>query len=291
MPTLISRSGCSPSEPHRARQVAESFGTDPERYDRTRPRYPEALIDRIIAASPGPDVLDVGIGTGVCAQPFQAAGCRVLGVEVDPRMAEFARTHGLDVEVAKFEDWDPAGRTFDTIIAGMTWHWIDPVVGAAKAAALLRPQGRLALFWNVQQPPSELAEAFSDVYRRVLPGTPFANAPRDPVAAYSRFLDTAAAAIEATGKFNEPERWRLDWDRAYGKHEWLEQVPTFGGHSEFPPATLEQLLFGIGAAIDRAGGSFTMRYATLAVTTTESAERRKLLQSVWQKDGQIVDGH
>ena len=30
---------------HRHRQVAESFGADAERYDRTRPRYPEALVD------------------------------------------------------------------------------------------------------------------------------------------------------------------------------------------------------------------------------------------------------
>ncbi len=86
------------------------------------------------AASPGRDVLDVGIGTGVSALPFQAAGCRVLGVEVDAPMAEFARAHGLDVEVAKFEDWDPARRMFDAIIAGMTWHWIDPAAGAKKAA-------------------------------------------------------------------------------------------------------------------------------------------------------------
>jgi hypothetical protein len=37
--------------------------------------------------------------------------------------------------VAKFEDWDPAGRTFDSVIAAQAWHWVDPVAGAAKAAA------------------------------------------------------------------------------------------------------------------------------------------------------------
>src|ERR1700689_4372459 len=186
MPTLPSRSAAT--DPHRARQVAESFGADPERYDRTRPRYPQALVDRIIAASPGRDVLDVGIGTGVSARPFRAAGCRVLGVEVDARMAGFARRDGFDVEVAKFEDWDAAGRTFDTIIAGMTWHWVDPVAGASKAAQLLRPGGRLAVFWYVGRPPTGLAQAFSEVYRRVLPDTPFANSPRDPVVAYQRLL-------------------------------------------------------------------------------------------------------
>jgi hypothetical protein len=41
----------------------------------------------------------------------------VLGVDPDERMAGFARRRGLEVEVATFEDWDAAGRVFDTVIA------------------------------------------------------------------------------------------------------------------------------------------------------------------------------
>lgn len=79
--------------------MAESFGIDPHRYDRARPRYPEALIKRISA----PEILDVGCGTGIEARQLQAAGCSVLGVEPDLRMAEFARGSGVPVEVATFE--------------------------------------------------------------------------------------------------------------------------------------------------------------------------------------------
>jgi ubiquinone/menaquinone biosynthesis C-methylase UbiE len=60
------------ARPHEARQVAESFGEDAERYDRTRPRYPDALIERIAAT--GPDVLDVGSGTGIAARQLRAVG-------------------------------------------------------------------------------------------------------------------------------------------------------------------------------------------------------------------------
>lgn len=98
-------------ELHRARQVAHSFGADAERYDRTRPRYPNALVERILAASPELDVLDVGCGTGIAARQFQAAGCTVLGVEPDSRMAEFARRGGLEVEVATFEAWNADSTT------------------------------------------------------------------------------------------------------------------------------------------------------------------------------------
>jgi SAM-dependent methyltransferase len=61
-------------EIHEHRQAAESFGADAERYDRTRPPYPSALVQRIVAASPGPDVLDVGCGTGTAARQFRAVG-------------------------------------------------------------------------------------------------------------------------------------------------------------------------------------------------------------------------
>lgn len=86
-------------EPHHHRREAESFGADAERYDRSRPTYPESLVQRIIAASPGRQVLDVGCGTGIEARQFQAAGCNVLGVDPDARMAEYARHTGAEVEV------------------------------------------------------------------------------------------------------------------------------------------------------------------------------------------------
>ena len=131
------------------------------------------MVDAILAASPGRDVLDVGIGTGISARPFQQHGRQVLGVEPDPRMAECARKSGLEVEIAKFEEWDRAGRTFDLIIAGQTWHWVDPVLGASKAADSLRPGGRIALFWNVMSYSPEFAEGIAAVYQRVLPEFPF----------------------------------------------------------------------------------------------------------------------
>jgi len=129
-------------------QWAQSFGSDPERYDRARPRYPEAMVERIVDSSPGHCVLDVGCGTGIAARQFRAAGCRVLGIEPDARMADLAQRRGVEVEVATFEAWDPAGREFDAIVAGQAWHWIDAVSGAAKAAVVLRPGGRLAAFQN-----------------------------------------------------------------------------------------------------------------------------------------------
>jgi SAM-dependent methyltransferase len=129
-------------------------------------------------------------------------------------MAEFARRSGFEVEVAKFEDWDPAGRTFDAVIAGQTWHWVDPVAGAAKAAQVLRPSGRLAVFWNVFQPPSDLWEAFAAVYRRALPDSPFFGGVAGGLEAHSGQFTKAADGIREVGAFGVPEQWQFDWERS-----------------------------------------------------------------------------
>jgi SAM-dependent methyltransferase len=250
--------------------MAEGFGLDPGRYDRARPRYPDAMIERIVAGSPGRDVLDVGCGTGIDARQFQAAGCRVLGVEVDARMADWARRSGLMVDVATFEAWDPAGRAFDAVVAGQAWHWVDPVAGAAKAARVLRPGGRIAVFWNVHQPPPDVREAFAAVYGQVLPGLPANPWAGSGLGGYPGFFSKAADGIGQAGVFGDPDQWRYDWEHSYTTDEWLDQVPTHGGHNQIPPDKLAELLAGLGDVVDGAGGSFTMRYTTVAVTATRT---------------------
>jgi SAM-dependent methyltransferase len=245
-------------------QIARNFGADAARYDRARPSYPQAMIDAIVAASPGRSLLDVGCGTGIAARQFEAAGCTVLGVDVDARMAEAAGA--LEVEVSAFEEWDAAGRVFDAVVAGQTWHWIDPAAGALKAAEALRPGGCLALFWNVIDLRGELNDAFAAVYRRVVPDLPFDPWTRPALAAYTGITEQAIAGIAATGAFGAVERRRFDWERVYTRDEWLEQVPSHGGINRFPPERVSALLAGIGDAIDAVGGRFTMPYATVVLT-------------------------
>lgn len=252
--------------------MAESFGVDAARYDRTRPPYPDDLIQRIVSAGPGLDVLDVGCGTGIAARQFRAAGCRVLGVEPDPRMADFARrSSGVDVEVATFEDWDPAGRTFDSVVAATAWHWVDPVAGTVKAAQVLRPGGLLAMFWHVFETPPTVADAFAAAYRRVVPDSPFPMPPTGPTLnMYQAIFDKAADGFRGMRGFGAPEQWRFDWERTYTRDEWLDQLPTSGALTRLPPSSLAEMEDAVGGAIDAMGGSFTMPYATVAVVAART---------------------
>lgn len=279
MPTLASEPDRpSGNDPHRHRQVAESFGADAERYDRARPPYPGALIERIVGRGPGPDLLDVGTGTGIAARQFQTAGCRVLGVEPDARMAGLARRLGTETEVGTFEDWDPGRRAFDVVVAGTAWHWIDPVAGAAKAAQVLRPGGLLAPFWHVFQTPPEITLAVADVCERVMPDSPFDfrwAAERSAVDLYQAALTKAADGIREAGGFGETERWRYDWECGYTREQWLDHMPTQGAFTRLPPDTLQEVLDAAGAAVDAMGGSFTTTHSTLAVAATRNRERAR----------------
>lgn len=257
---------------YQQREVAQSFGTDAERYDRARPRYPDALVARIVAACPGRDILDVGCGTGIVARQFQAVGCRVLGIEPDSRMVEVAGRLGVEAAVATFEAWEPAGREFDAIVSGTAWHWIDPVAAAVKAAGLLRPDGRLAAFWNVFRLPAQLAESVAGICRRAMPDLPFdfAAMVQHTLDAYQPLFMKAADGIREAGGYGEPEQWRHDWEWTYTRDAWLDQMPTQGAFTRLPPDRLAAVLDGVGTAIDEMGGAFTMRYATVAVTATHT---------------------
>ena len=235
-----------------------------------------ALVDRVIAASPGHEVLDVGCGTGIEARQFEAAGCTVLGIDPDERMAQFARRSGVAVEVAKFEEWDPAGRTFDAVIAGTAWHWVDPRAGAVKAGQVMRPNGRLAPFHHVfQAPRAGFAEAMGEGYRAVAPDSPLdlsAQLLRSALDAYQPLFAKMANGIRQSGLFGEPEQWRFDWEHNYSRDDWLDQLPTFGGLSQLTAKQLAGLQTATGAAIDGLGGQLTVSYSTIVVTAVRTID-------------------
>lgn len=248
---------------------SRSFGQAAERYDRARPPYPTALIETVVGAARPLDVLDVGCGTGIAARQMTAAGARVLGVEIDERMATVARRYGTGVEVARFEEWDPAGRTFDRVTAAQVWHWVDPVAGAAHAAGMLRPGGQLCLFWNIGEPPPEVLDAFNRVYASLAPGADDYSVMLGYGA--DRLYEAEQAGIRACPLLAEPALSRYPWSRTYTTGEWLDQLPTHSDHAAMAPDHLARVLDGIGAAIDGFGGSFEMRYNTLLIQAERPA--------------------
>jgi SAM-dependent methyltransferase len=248
------------------------FDQQAEAYDRFRPTYPDALIDELLGPVPaGLDVLDVGCGTGIASRQMAQRGAKVLGVELAPRMAEIARGHGVEVEIAAFEGWDAAGRTFDRVTAAQAWHWLDLPIATAKAASVLRPGGRLGLIWNAGCQPDDLANALEEVYASVVPRGRhrlFRGYAANRSSDVKTGLDSEIDAVSAVPDFGAPtEKW-FPWTRAYRRDEWLDQLVSRSDHAALEPAVRDRLFEAIGAAIDDQGGSFVMNFETVLITAT-----------------------
>jgi SAM-dependent methyltransferase len=259
----------------RAQERSKLFDREAERYDRCRPTYPAALIDDLLGPRPeGLDVLDVGAGTGIASRLMVERGAKVLGVEVAPRMAAIARNHGIDVEVGAFEDWNPAGRTFDRVTSAQAWHWLDLSVATAKAAFVLRPGGNLCLIWNAGYHSDDLADALAAVYRRVLPSgghTVYRGYGAHRASDAKSGLDRELAALAANPEFGDAaEKW-YPWTQTYQRDEWLEQLLSRSDHTALGPSVQSRLFEAIGSAIDDFGGSFVMNFETVLITATRVA--------------------
>ena len=241
---------------HRQRDRAESFGAVAAQYDRYRPGYPAALIDDLAALHPAA-VLDVGCGTGKATRLLLERGLPVLGVEVDPQMAAVARTHGIDVEEATFERWDDRHRRFDLIIAAQAWHWVDPAVGAPKAARLLRPGGRLVLLWNFADLDDRTQALIDSVYRRLAPELVH-ESPQDDD-------DVHVRALAATGAFSSIETRIYPRETEWPLEEWIGNCGTHSDHLLLGrerlgdlQAALREALAAQGDTVRTTGGTYTI---------------------------------
>lgn len=238
---------------------AESFGSVAENYDRYRPAYPGALIDDLVELGPR-TVVDVGCGTGKAAVLLAGRGLDVLGIEVDPKMAEVARTHGIAVEESSFEDWDAAGRTFDLLTSGQAWHWVDPARGVPKAAEVLRPGGTAALFWNDDALDAPAQDALDAVYREhaaelLRIPTPDRHLRHDRP--YTEpFENSAAFASVGTRLYT--------WQREFTADEWVGMCLTHSDHLQLAPARRAALADAAHAVVERLGG-LTASYVTYLV--------------------------
>jgi SAM-dependent methyltransferase len=115
-------------------------------YDAARPSYPAALYDELPLADA--DVLELGAGTGIASVELDARAGSLVVTDLGPRMLARGLTkHDSPGVVARAEVLPFLGETFDLVCGAQMWHWTDPPA-AEEAARVLRPGGRLALWWN-----------------------------------------------------------------------------------------------------------------------------------------------
>jgi SAM-dependent methyltransferase len=235
-------------------RLRRRFDEDAERYDRARPGYPPELFDHVVRG--GERVLEIGPGTGQATAELARRGS-VVAVELGPEMAAVARRKlaGVEVVTAAFEDWPLPAEPFDLVFAATAWHWIDPAVRVAKAAAALRPGGLLGTVatHHIAGGSEAFFAEVQDCYERWDPATP-PGLRQDPP-------DRIPVDPEDLGDHFEPPQFhRYEWDQPYTTETYLDVLLTYSNTRALPDADRAGLLDCIRQLADRHGGHLVKRY-------------------------------
>jgi SAM-dependent methyltransferase len=136
------------------------------RYDRFRPRTPQALIEvlcRYARIEHPALVVDLGCGTGLSTRIWSGVAEHVVGIEPNPAMLAAAeRAPGVEYREAFAHDTGLAGGVADIVTCSQSLHWMEPESAFAEVERILRPGGVFAAY-DYDWPPivdPELDEAF-----------------------------------------------------------------------------------------------------------------------------------
>lgn len=117
-------------------------------YDSTRAASPSVLLPlrQALAGAPGPELLDIGGGTGNYAAALAREGWRPLVLDRSPEMLAQAEAKDLQTMPADAAKLPFADGSFDAaMLVAMIHHVEQPARALAEARRVLRPGGRMAL--------------------------------------------------------------------------------------------------------------------------------------------------
>jgi SAM-dependent methyltransferase len=264
------------------RHLKTTFNENAELYDRARPTYPAQLFDDLVALADlesGATLLEIGCGTGQATIPMAKRGFRIVCVELGENLAAIARRNlspypGVRIITSPFEAWDAGGdggaehgyparptsnsgraernvvaERFDLVYASQAWHWLDPDVSYPKAAALLGPDGMLAINDVEHAFPADADRFFFDIqeaYRAISEEYPDEEWP-PPL---PEDVPDMREEIEASGLFGDFQSRRYVWELMYTADEYIDLMNTFSGHIAMEPEKREFLYRNVRERIE-----------------------------------------
>ncbi len=136
-----------------ARSYGKVFNEVAVEYDRSRPAYPDALVDEaceVAGIGEGDWVLEIGCGTGQLTCSLLARGLRVTALEPGDQLILLAEENlkdAGDVEFvhARLEDTRLPRESYEAVFSASAIHWVDPDLSWRKIADALTESGTLAL--------------------------------------------------------------------------------------------------------------------------------------------------
>lgn len=186
-------------------------------YVRYRPDYPPALLRWLrdgLGVDPSWRVADIGAGTGISSKLFLDAGHDVVAVEPNAAMRQAAvEWLGGDARFSavdgRAEATTLADASIDLVSAAQAFHWFDQQAVKPEWRRILRPGGRVAVYWN----------------SRRLAGTPFLEGYERLLLEYG--LDYSSVS-ERYGDDDHMRRWFGDGLRAMARFPHSQRLDLDG---------------------------------------------------------------
>lgn len=239
-----------------------SFERKADLYDASRPSYPDALVDDLMARCDPARMLEIGAGTGKATRGFARTGRELVALEPAAGLAAILRRHvgalaHVRIEETSFEAYEDGGG-FDLIYAAQAFHWTDPALRYTKTARLLRPGGALAVITNEKAPLGpELRRELDQVYARWSPET---DRPADEI---EDARQSWTAEIAASDLFASPDVLLFPWTASYTARAYVDLVDTYSDTIVLPDEQRTGLTTGIASVIERHGGQLEISYVAM----------------------------
>ncbi|MBW4439747.1 MAG: methyltransferase domain-containing protein [Plectolyngbya sp. WJT66-NPBG17] len=139
-------------------------------YQKYRPSYPAAAIDKILSNLGDPTQLiaaDIGAGTGISARLLSDRGLQVWAIEPSAAMsAESELYPRVEFRQATAEQTELPNQSVDLVTCFQSFHWFEPDTTLQEFRRILKPTGRLALVWNTRDRSDSLSEEYGQLLRQ-----------------------------------------------------------------------------------------------------------------------------
>lgn len=216
-------------------------------YNRSRPRYPQELLDRVLDLVRLPEratILELGCGPGIATVALARLGFSILALEPSQEACQLARQNcaaypNVEIENTSFEEWERQERQFDAVVAASSFHWISPEVASVKAARSLHSNGFLILLWNT--PPQPEYDVYQSLLHEIYGEYAPSLAKYEGQDEHQQNLDKVAREAIASGLFKDLVAENLTPKVTYSIDDYLALLSTLSPYIALQTETRDTL--------------------------------------------------
>ncbi len=229
-----------------------------EAYNRVRPRYPQALITRIIELTqlpPSAAILELGCGPGNATVAFAQKGYKIVCIEPSMAACQLAKQNcatypQVEINNTTFEEWELEAERFNAVLAATSIHWMTPEIVYPKAAAALQNNGYLILLWNMTaQLPYEVCQSLKEAYQKYAP----VLGKYEDRETQTKILRKFGQMVADSGYFGGLVSEQIAWEANYSVDDYVLLLNTYAPYIELKPQQRDNLFAALKEILEQDG--------------------------------------